>query len=168
MVGQNLGAGNPERAERAVWLAAKVSAGILLAAAVVSFAFPEPIVSVFMATGTEQAAATIDHGSEFLRIAALMFVFMGVLQVVLGAYRGAGNTKTAMVFSMVTLWAGSLAMSYVLVAVVGMGPRGIWIGYSLGDILGAVVATLWFTRGTWKHTVIDDRTAEPECPVAED
>ena len=156
MVGQNLGAGNADRAERAVHLAAKVAAGVLLVIAVVAALFPRPIVSVFLGPDVPNVQATIDYGSQYVRIRTIEFVFIGVLQVVLGAFRGAGSTKTAMGISMVTLWIGRVATVYVLVFLLSMGALGIWIGMAFGNVLGAVVAVAWFLRGTWKKTVIDD------------
>jgi putative MATE family efflux protein len=155
MVGQNLGAGNTERAERAVWLAAKTAAAVLFVAAVVAAAFPRTIVGWFMATGTEQAAETIDYGAAYLRVRTTEFVFIGVFQVVLGAYRGAGSTKTALAFSLLALWVGRVPIVYGLAFVANLGPAGIWYGMALGNILGAVGAALYFTRGTWKRTVIE-------------
>nr|WP_303659203.1 MATE family efflux transporter [Haladaptatus sp. DYSN1] len=155
MVGQNLGAQQTARAERAVKLAAATGAGVMLVVAVIAALFPEPIVGVFMATGTAEAAETIRLGSEYLRIRSVEFAFIGVLQVVLGAYRGAGNTKTALVFSMVALWIGRVPTVYYLAFVEGMGPTGIWWGMALGNIVGAIAAVAWFTRGTWKRSVID-------------
>ncbi|GAA0248941.1 MATE family efflux transporter [Halobacterium noricense] len=159
MVGQNLGAEKPDRAERAVWLAAKVGSAVMLAVAIVAALFPGPIVGVFMATGTPEAAATIEFGSEYLRIRSVEFAFMALLQVLLGAYRGAGNTKTAMAFSMVTLWLGRVPVVYYLAFVRDMGPTGVWVGMAVGNVVGAIAAALWFTRGTWKNTVIDDTSA---------
>ncbi|WP_303646381.1 MATE family efflux transporter [Halorussus ruber] len=160
MVGQNLGAGKADRAERAVWIAAKVGAAVMFVVAIVAALFPEPIVSVFMATGTEAARETVRQGSTYLRIRSVEFTFMAVLQVMLGAYRGAGNTKTAMGFSMVALWVGRVPTVYYLAFVAGMGATGIWTGMALGNTLGAIAAALWFTRGTWKETVIDEEEAE--------
>jgi Na+-driven multidrug efflux pump len=156
MVGQNLGAQKADRAERAVWLATKVGASVMFGVAVVAALVPGPIVSVFMATGTEAAAQTVEHGAEYLRIRSVEFTFMAVLQVMLGAYRGAGNTKTAMGFSMLALWVGRVPTVYYLAFVAGWGPTGIWVGMALGNVVGAVAAALWFTRGTWKETVIDE------------
>jgi putative MATE family efflux protein len=169
MVGQNLGAGNADRAERAVWIAAKVGAAVMAVVAVVAALFPEPIVSVFMATESEAARETVRYGSTYLRIRSAEFVFMAILQVMLGGYRGAGNTKTAMVFSMVALWVGRVPTVYYLAFVAGMGATGIWVGMALGSILGATAAALWFTRGTWKETVIDeDESAAEEQATAAD
>jgi Na+-driven multidrug efflux pump len=160
MVGQNLGAQKADRAERAVWLATRVGASVMFAVAVVAALVPEPIVAVFMATGTEAAAQTVEYGAEYLRIRSVEFAFMAVLQVMLGAYRGAGNTKTAMGFSMVALWVGRVPTVYYLAFVTGWGPTGIWVGMAMGNVLGAIAAALWFTRGTWKETVIDEEKEE--------
>ncbi|SFK58149.1 putative efflux protein, MATE family [Halogranum rubrum] len=154
IVGQNLGAGKPDRAERAVWLAAKVGASVMLVVAVVAYLFAEPIVAVFISTGTDAAADTVALGAAYIRIRAVEFGFIGVLQVVLGAYRGAGNTKTALVFSLLALWLGRVPIVYYFAFVRGLGETGIWIGMAAGQIIGAVAAAAWFTRGTWKSAVI--------------
>jgi putative MATE family efflux protein len=167
MVGQNLGAGKSERAERAVRLAGAVGAGVMLVVAVVALVFAEPIVSVFLGTGTKDAAETIVLGTEYLRIRTVEFAFIGVLQVLLGAYRGAGNTKTALVFSLVALWIGRVPTVYYLAFVAGLGATGIWIGMALGNIVGAIGAGVWFTRGTWKRAVIDSPTPAPSPDVVE-
>lgn len=156
MVGQNLGAQKPDRAERATWVAAKAVVAILLIAAVVAFVFPEPIVGVFLGTGTEDAAITLAFAATYLQVRAVEFGFMGVFQVMLGAFRGAGNTRTAMVLSIIALWLGRVPLVYLLAVNPGfLGVMGIWIGFAAGDIIGGTVATLWFTRGTWKEAVIE-------------
>jgi len=172
MVGQNLGARNEDRAERAVKLAAGVAAGVMLVVGVVAATIPEPIVGVFMATGTEAAAETIRFGAAYLRVRSVEFAFIGVLQVLLGAYRGAGNTKTALSFSFVALWVGRVPTVYYLVFVAGLGPFGIWVGMALGNVLGAIAAALWFLRGTWKAAIIDEGPGDeelvgPELPPEE-
>ncbi|MCU4974452.1 MATE family efflux transporter [Halobacteria archaeon AArc-m2/3/4] len=177
IVGKNLGAGKPERAERATWIASGVIAVIMLAGALIAFAFPEPIVGVFMMADTAGAADTIAYGSTYLQFAAVMFVFMGVLQVILGAFRGAGNTKTALAFSVVTLWFARvpvtlfLALDWTLavpifgpLSALDWGTTGIWIGVVVGDIVGAIAAVAWFTRGTWKKSIVDEETESEDGP----
>jgi putative MATE family efflux protein len=162
MVGQNLGAEQTERAERAVWIAAKFAAGVLFCIAVVAAIFPRPIVAVFLSPGAENADAIINYGSTYVRIRAIEFVFIGVLQVLLGAFRGAGNTKTAMAISIVTLWLGRVPTVYFFAFTLGWGATGIWVGMALGNIVGAIVAAIWFTRGTWKEAIVDaDEEPEP-------
>ncbi len=181
MVGQNLGAGNAARAERAVHLAATVAAGILLVVAVVVYLFPEPLVNAFVNENIDNATATIDYSADYIRVRAFEFAFIGVLQVVLGAYRGAGNTKTALAFSLVALWIGRVATVGVLafdpiplIGTVpftdftgyGLGPDGFWTGMALGNIVGGIAAALWFTRGTWKEAYIEKGVGESPSPAA--
>jgi putative MATE family efflux protein len=155
MVGQNLGADKPDRAERAVGLAAGVAAAVMLGVGVVALLAARPVVAAFMTTGTARAAETIGHATEYLRIRAVEFAFIGVFQVLLGAYRGAGNTRTALGFSLVALWLGRVPMVYGFAFLAGLGATGIWMGMATGHILGALAAGLWFTRGTWKDAVVD-------------
>ena len=170
IVGQNLGARKPERAERAVYLAASVGAGVMVVAGVVAYFFAEPIVSIFVGTTGADAEATVRFSVEYVRIRAVEFGFIGVLQVVLGAYRGAGNTKTALAFSLVALWLGRVPIVYLLSFEYGFAETGIWIGMAAGQIIGAILAAAWFTRGTWKQSVIGDdgdRSDEAEAGVDE-
>lgn len=168
VVGQNLGAGKPERAERASYLAMKLVAVVLVGVAAVAWLFPEPIVGVFISTKTAQAAATIGYASEYLRTVAIMFVFTGVLQVALGTFRGAGNTRTALAFSLVTLWVGRVPATYYLVFVQGWGSTGIWVAVAVGDVVGCLAAVAWLTRGTWKRSIVDDAAARPACVESDD
>ena len=73
-------------------------------------------------------------------VAAVEFAFIGVMQVVLGAFRGAGNTKTAMALSWLNLWGVRVPAVYLLAFTAGWGPTGIWVGMTLGHIVGAVLA----------------------------
>ncbi|MFW5919551.1 MAG: MATE family efflux transporter [Halanaeroarchaeum sp.] len=166
MVGQNLGAGNFDRAGKAVQLAATSAAAVLFVIAIVAALFPEPIISVFMKGDTADALETVALGSEYLRIRTTEFVFIGILQVLLGAFRGSGKTTVAMVLSIVALWLGRVPTVYVLAFVFDLGPTGIWIGMALGNILGAIVAVVWFMRGTWRQRVIDEEPGvEAESPA---
>ncbi|MEY7850755.1 MATE family efflux transporter [Natrarchaeobius sp. A-rgal3] len=160
MVGQNLGAGRADRAAKSAWLAASTGAGVMFVVAVVAVTFTEPIVGVFLGD-VPDAPATIAYGVEYVRIRSVEFAFIGVSQVMLGAFRGAGNTKIAMTISVVTLWVGRVGTVFVLVFGLGWGETGIWTGMAVGNVLGAIVGVAWFTRGTWKSTYIDESDAEP-------
>lgn len=158
VVGQNLGAEKPERADRAVRLAAGVGGGVMLCVAVVAVVFARPINAVFLGEDVPGAAETIALATDYLRIRSAEFAFIGVMQVILGAFRGAGNTKTAMVLSWLNLWGVRVPAVYLLAFPAGLGATGIWIGMTLGHIVGAVLAMAWFLRGTWTESVIDEPT----------
>ncbi|SEH11952.1 putative efflux protein, MATE family [Natronorubrum sediminis] len=156
IVGQNLGAGRSDRAERATWIGAGVIGGIMAVAGAIAFLFPEPFVSVFLTAEEAGRAETLEYGVTYLRYAAFGFVFMGVMQVILGAFRGAGNTKTALVFSVLGLWIVRVPVTYVLIFVADWGTTGIWLGVVIGDIVGALAAVAWFSRGTWKASLLEE------------
>ena len=155
MVGQNLGANRADRAARAVTLAATTGAGVMVLVAVVAVTFTEPIVAAFLGD-VPDAPATIAYAVEYVRIRSVEFAFIGVTQVILGAFRGAGNTTTAMIISMLTLWVGRVGSVGYLVFVAGWGVTGIWVGMAVGNVLGAIVGVAWFARGTWTERYIDD------------
>ncbi|MXV63792.1 MATE family efflux transporter [Natronorubrum sp. JWXQ-INN-674] len=156
IVGQNLGAGRADRAAKATWIGAGVIGGIMFVAGALAFLFPEPFVSVFVTAEAEGRAETIDYGVTYLQFAAFAFVFMGVMQVIQGAFRGAGNTKTALAFAVLGLWIVRVPVTYYLIFVAGWGTTGIWTGVVVGDVVGALTAVAWFTRGTWKESLVDD------------
>lgn len=102
MVGQNLGSGNTERAERVVWFATKLVIVAALPLAVITVLFAKTVVGMFIVTGTVQANETVDHTVRYLRIRSVEFAFMAAIQIFMGVYRGAGNTKTALMFALVS------------------------------------------------------------------
>jgi putative MATE family efflux protein len=161
-VGQNLGAGKPDRAERAAYLGMKLVVAVLAVAAVFAAAFPGPIVAVLLPADSPSAVETIDFASEYLRIASVAFVFLGLWQVVQGTFRGAGNTTTALALSLFALWVVRLPATYLLAFTFDWGPAGIWTAVALGDVVGCLVALAWFTRGTWKEAVVD-RGTDDDC-----
>ncbi len=168
IVGQNLGARMPERAARATWIGAGVIGAIMAAAGAIAFLFPEPFVAVFLTAEAAGRAETIAYGTTYLQFAAVAFVFMGVMQVVLGAFRGAGNTKTALAFSVLGLWIVRVPVTYYLIFVAGWGTTGIWTGVVVGDVVGAVAAVAWFTRGTWTEAIVDEPPEEESSGSSED
>lgn len=161
-VGQNLGADQTNRAERAVFLAAGLLAVAMAAVSVVVYRYAEAIVSVFI-TG-QGAAQVIAVGTTYLHIIAPTFAFMAVFRVVSGGFRGSGSTRTAMAFSILSLWAFRIPSAWVLIVWFGWGATGMWWGIAFSNVVTLVVAGAWFLRGTWKDAVID-RGGRPEPGV---
>jgi len=155
IVGQNLGAGKADRAERAAWMAVGLCAAVLVVAAALAATFARPIVEVFIAVEDEYAAAAIGHGVEYLRISTIGFAFIAVSEVLLGAFRGAGNTRIAMAISMFKLWIVSVCGTYLLTFTFEFGSTGLWVGSTLEHVGGAALALAWFARGSWRKAVID-------------
>jgi putative MATE family efflux protein len=153
MSGQNIGAGNYDRAETANYLAAKGLFVILGFMGLLIFLVPTPIVAVFTSD-----PAVLAEGTTFLRYTALSFGFIGVMRAFTGGFRGAGKTLTAAAIAIVTLGGIRLPVAYIAsqfrlpipYADLVFGVRGIWLAFFVSNIAGATIAWLWFRRGTWR------------------
>ncbi|MEZ3162537.1 MATE family efflux transporter [Halorubrum sp. RMP-47] len=171
MTGQNVGAGKYDRAQEANYVAAKGLFGVLGVVGVAIFFVPTPIVSVFT-----DDPAVLDVGAQFLRYVALSFGFIGIQRAFTGGFRGAGKTMIAAAVSITALAVVRLPVSYV--ASRGVLPtdlwflgqpdvRGIWIAFFASNVIGAVVAWLWFRRGTWRDGDVRG-TSSPSGPEPDD
>ncbi|MFB6156053.1 MAG: MATE family efflux transporter [Haloferacaceae archaeon] len=145
MSGQNIGADRYDRAERANYVAAKGLFVVLALAGLLIFLVPTPIVSVF--TDDPSVLAT---GTQFLRYVSLSFGFIGVMRAFTGGFRGAGKTLVAAAISILTLAGIRLPIAYVASQYL-IGVRGIWTAFFVSNVAGAVIAWLWFRRGTWRE-----------------
>jgi putative MATE family efflux protein len=159
-VGQNLGADNQDRAKRSIWIAGGSVIVTMVGIGLLTAVFAEPIVRVFLTEGTPRTQAAIDHSVTFLRVLAIGFAFSGVFETVLGAYRGAGNTQTALGFSLLSLWIGRIMVIIYLTEVAGFGPLGIWIGMIASSVIGSLASVVWLTRETWTEAVVADVGAD--------
>lgn len=109
----------------------------------------------------EMVERIIAIGVDYLRIIGPTFLFLGAFNVVNGGFRGSGSTRTAMVFSLISLWVLRIPAAFVLVEFFSMGPTGIWYGIAFSNVGVALLAFAWFTRGTWKNSVVDVGPAVP-------
>ncbi|MFO8060694.1 MAG: MATE family efflux transporter [Bacillota bacterium] len=151
MVGQNLGAKRDDRAESTAWLSAGIMLSLLTVLGAVAFAWPGGISSVFLTAGD---AVALSHAENYLRIIAFSFGFIGVMNVLNGAFRGAGRTATAMTFSLISMFALRVPLAYGLSHHTHLGPAGIWWGVALSNVVGALLVAMWFSRGSWKGRLI--------------
>jgi putative MATE family efflux protein len=149
LVGQNLGAGQPERAEKSVWMAARWNAGFLIGVAVLFVAIP----GFFAAPFTEDPAV-VAYVADCLRIVSLGYGFYAVGMIVTQAFNGAGDTDTPTLINLFCLWIFQLPLAWWLSQVVGWGPQGAFASIAIADSLLTVVAVLIFRRGTWKTRVV--------------
>jgi putative MATE family efflux protein len=149
MVGQALGARDPERAERSVWIAGRYAAYFLGAIGLAFLAFATPIVRVFTAD-----AAVVPYAVSCLRIIASGFVFYGYGMVLTQAFNGAGDTRTPTLINLGVFWLFEIPLAYVLSVTLGMGPRGSFWAVTIAFSTLAVVSALLFRRGRWKGSVV--------------
>jgi putative MATE family efflux protein len=149
LVGQSLGAGDPQRAERAVWKAGLYNMYFLGAVGLIFVLFAEPIVAIFTAEPTVAGYAV-----ECLRIVALGFVFYAYGMVLEMSFNGAGDTWTPTVLNLVIFWLWEIPLAWVLAVPLGLGPRGVFVAITVAFSTLAVSSAVLFRRGRWKTRVV--------------
>jgi putative MATE family efflux protein len=148
MVGQNLGAKQPERAERAAWTSLGLISTITFIYGLIFFIFPERITSILT-----NDPEVIKISGYYLKVIALSQVFMALEFVLEGAFAGAGNTIPPMIISI----PGTLLripLAYYLAIPLGLGPIGIFWAITISTIMKGIAVLIWFKSGTWKRNQI--------------
>ena len=149
LVGQNLGAQKPERAERSVWLSGFANMAFLAGFSVVFGFWAEPIVSLFTSE-----ADVVAVGAEGLRIIGFGYLLYGWGMVMVQAFNGAGDTTTPLRVNFVCFWLFKLPLAYWLSRTLAMGPTGVWIAVVLSYSASAVLGLYLFRRGHWKKKTV--------------
>ena len=149
MVGQALGAKKPDRAERAVWMAARYNLIFLGAVGVVFVVFARAIVSLFT---TDPAVAP--YAVDCLRIVSLGFLFYAYGMVITSSFNGAGDTWTPTWLNLFVFWLWEIPLAYALAVVLDMGPRGVFVAITVAYSTLAVLSAWLFKKGRWKTRVV--------------
>jgi putative MATE family efflux protein len=145
MVGQALGAKKPERAETAVWTAARYAAVFLGLVGLAFVLAAGPLVSVFT---PEPAVAR--YGVAALRTIACGFVFYAYGMVVTQSFNGAGDTRTPTWLNLFVFWLFEIPLAWILAKPLGMGPEGAFVAMTISFSILAIASSLLFRRGKWK------------------
>ncbi len=145
LVGQNLGAQRPERAEQAVWRTGFYNMVFLGGLGLLFLLFAEPLIATFT-----QEAEVARNAVRCLRVVSAGFLFYAYGMVVTQAFNGAGDTLTPMVLNLVCFWVVELPVAYVLSGPLGMGPTGAFLSVTIAFSLVAVLGAAVFRRGRWK------------------
>ena len=145
MVGQNLGAGHPDRAEKAVWTAAFYNMLFLGAVGVVFLVFARPIVGLFTPDPTVGAYAV-----SCLRVVSLGFLFYAYGMVLTQSFNGAGDTWTPTWINLLVFWVLELPLAWVLSHAGGLEATGVFVALAVAYSMLAVVSAVLFRRGKWK------------------
>jgi putative MATE family efflux protein len=145
LVGQNLGAKQPERAEQVVWTAARYNLYFLGAVGVVFVVFAGPIVGLFPGGADMQA-----FGTTALRIVGVGFPFYAYFLVVSAAFNGAGDTRTPTLLNLFCFWLWEIPLAWVLAKPLGLGAQGIVASIAVAFSTLAVASVIMFRRGRWK------------------
>lgn len=145
MVGQNLGAGKPDRAESAVWTATRYNMIFLGVIGLIFLAGADAITGLFSTDPAVQPFA-----SSCLRIVSLGFVFYAAGMVLTQSFNGAGDTWTPTVINLFVFWLWELPLAWWLSVSLDLGARGVFIALTIAYSSLAVVSALLFRRGKWK------------------
>ncbi len=146
LAGQNLGAHQPERAEKSAWLATAVVEGLLILCSLVILMWPEVIVHIFNSEPEMVALA-----SSFLRIAVANYLVMSLSSVLMSCLNNVGDTVPPMLVSLLTIWAIQVPLAYFLPEITGLGVLGVRWGMAIGSVIGAITYAIYFKLGRWKH-----------------
>jgi len=149
MVGQALGAGNPDRAERAVWKAGFYNM-IFLGIIGLLFIIFAPQIIWFYTIDPEVAK----YGVDCLRIVAYGFLFYAYGMVLGQSFNGAGDTRTPTIINLFVFWLWEIPLAYVLGVVAGIGPRGVFIAMAVAFSTLALVSAIVFRQGRWKTRMV--------------
>ncbi|MDQ3519176.1 MAG: MATE family efflux transporter [Gemmatimonadota bacterium] len=149
MVGQALGAGKPERAERAVWQAGFYNMCFLGIIGLVFVLFAKPIVGIF--TSDPNVAK---HAVSCLRVVACGFLFYGYGMVLTQSFNGAGDTWTPTLINLFVFWLWEIPLAYLLAIVLDFGPFGVFLAMTIAFSTLAVVSAVLFRKGKWKAGVL--------------
>ncbi|HZS07750.1 MAG TPA: MATE family efflux transporter [Blastocatellia bacterium] len=146
LVGQNLGAGKPDRAEKSVWRAGLANMVFLGFVAVVFVALAEPLIRIFT-----DDPAVIPYGVSCLRWVSYGYIFYAWGMVMVQSFNGAGDTYTPTVINLFCYWLFQIPLAWTLAMKTQMGADGVFAAIPIAESLLAVVGMLAFRRGTWKE-----------------
>ena len=145
LVGQNLGAKKPERAERSVWVTGWVNMILLGVIGAVLVLFPQPFIGFFI-----EDKAVFDSGVEGLRIISLGFIAYGLGMVLVNSFNGAGDTTTPLKINVFAFWMVEIPLAWVLAFKTNMRENGVFVSIVIAESLMTLIAWLVFRRGKWK------------------
>jgi putative MATE family efflux protein len=149
LVGQNLGAGQPDRAERSVWITGWVNMAFLAVISVAYIALNEALVRLF----TEEPTV-IATGAECLRVMAYGYALFAWGMVMPQAFNGAGDTLTPTKINFFCFWLLEIPLAYALAMTLGLEEPGVYWSVVVGESAAALVGVWLFRRGTWKTTQV--------------
>ncbi len=145
LVGQNLGAGQPQRAEKSGWLSLGLVEGFTIACSIIILFFAPNIVRIFT-----PESGLIELASDFLRIAVAGYMIMGFDFVLQQCIAGAGDTIPPMAVSLIGLWLVQIPLAYFLPHWLNIGVYGVRWAIVSGTIVIAIIYTTYFKIGRWK------------------
>ncbi|MCK5171363.1 MAG: hypothetical protein KAQ75_15905, partial [Bacteroidales bacterium] len=145
LVGQNLGANKPNRAERAVWATGYVNMVLLGIVSVIFIIEPYFFIRLFI-----DNKDVVHTGAMGLRIISIGFIFYAMGMVMVQAFNGAGDTRTPTKINIICFWLTEIPLAYFLANMNGMNEYGVYTAIIIAESLMAIIAMWLFKKGKWK------------------
>jgi putative MATE family efflux protein len=156
LVGQNLGAKDPQRAERAVWLTGLYTMAFLALVTALFLSLAPRLIAIFTAQ-----PETAGVGENALRILSYGYVLYAWGMATVQGFNGAGDTRTPTWMHFFCFWLFEIPLAWVLARAVGMGPAGVFWSVCIAESALALVGIALFRRGRWKETRLAPDVAPP-------
>lgn len=145
LVGQNLGAKQPERAEKSVWITSKYCAYFMGLVSVIYIVFAPTFLGWF-----SNSEEVITNGALCLQVMAAGYIAYAYGMVVIQSFNGSGDTKTPTLINFVCFWLFQLPFAYVMAIVLDFGPKGVFWAITIAEVLIAIIGIWLFKKGKWK------------------
>ena len=149
LVGQNLGAGKPDRAEKSGWLAVGYYIIIMLIMGIIFYIFAPQLISIF-----NKEEGVINIGVEYLRIITPFYIFLAMAIVLNRAITGAGDTVAALSITAICLLGIQFGLIMYLPKLANLGTKALWMAIVIAMTSQGLMAAGWFKLGRWKHRKI--------------
>ncbi len=145
LVGQNLGAGNPDRAERSVWITGKATMLLMAVIGFILVIWAGSFISLFT-----NDTAIIAYGKTGLRIVSYGFVGYGLGMVMVNAINGAGDTRTPLWINLISFWMIEIPLAWLLSHHAGWAQNGVFIAILTAESIMTIITLFIFRKGRWK------------------
>lgn len=145
LVGQNLGAQKPDRAEKSAWVAVRWGVILMFILAITFFAFAPGLIRIF-----DKNPEVISIGSTYLRFTTLSYVFLGIALILGRSFNGAGDAVPPLITASVALWGVQIPLAYFLAHHTTLQLKGVWLSIVVSHMLNAILLIIWFRTGKWK------------------
>ncbi len=149
LVGQNLGAGKPERAEKSAWIALVFYDLIMVIVGSLFFIFAPGLIKIFN-TNPE----VVRMGVSFLHIVTLSYIFLAPSIILGNAMNGAGDTVSPAFITGIAQLGVRIALALIFTKICGLDTIGIWLAVAISIVVEGIVMVGWFSMGKWKHKIV--------------
>ncbi len=149
LVGQNLGARQPERAEKSVWVCSRLNLYFLGLISIVYFLLADKLIMLF-----NEESNVVYSGMLAIRYICSGYIFFAYGMVIAQAFNGAGDTRTPTIINFFLYWLLQLPLAYLLALNMNFGPEGAFAAVAITEVLLSIVYVVVFRKGNWKNVNI--------------